>query len=95
MAPALVRAVLGVAGSAPAVAQGDALKLKPHLTPTIKPQPPPPIVTTKPAEVQAAPHAKGCACSAMVDVPIYRNGAVVGYKRISRPTGKSAAACCR
>jgi hypothetical protein len=88
--------MLSLAGSIPAAAQSDQLKLGPDaLKPSLQPQPAPPVVTIKPAQPQSAPIATGCACVETIDVPIYQNGRVVGFNRINRPTGRNAAACCR
>jgi hypothetical protein len=57
----------------------------PEAAPSIAVPPPPPST----ARVPEAPGMEVCDCHAEVDVPVYANGQIVGWRRERHPTGRS------
>jgi hypothetical protein len=61
----------------------------PEAAPSIAAPPPPPSA----ARVPEAPGAEVCDCHAEVDVPVYANGQIVGWRRERHPTGRGPQCC--
>lgn len=79
-----------------ALAQGTGTLPPDPLTPTIKPLPGPPPVSlpqAMPPPARANPTGS-CACTETVQVPVYENGRIVAYERVTRNSGRSSTTCC-
>ena len=61
----------------------------PEAAPSTAVPPPPPSA----ARLPEAPGAEVCDCHAEVDVPVYANGQIVGWRRERHPTGRSPQCC--
>jgi hypothetical protein len=60
----------------------------PEAAPSVAVPPPPPA-----APAPEAHGAEVCDCHAEVDVPVYANGQIVGWRRERHPTGRSPQCC--
>lgn len=64
---------------------------QPSLEPTLKVHPSPSLGSqTRPVELNPK-----CPCSEVRQEPIYKDGLIVGYQSVTKPTGPWEARCCR